>query len=173
LYIPTNLSSTLFMDPIYTAPTPPDTPSAHDQPKGTAAQLERLSSLIIHAHNERDFDFRSNEAQELVTHISPLWKGEIDTNGPPQRPISWAEQVAAWKKRAEECPDVHFAIQTLSSEVNERSGVAKVYMEMVVTGIGDLKLHAMNELRWRRVEGLWLLHYTLGMRGSPGNTGIP
>ncbi|KAK5165128.1 uncharacterized protein LTR77_009225 [Saxophila tyrrhenica] len=149
------------MDDPSSVPTPPETPTVPPQKKDTAAELERLSCLIIHAHNERDFEFQGADTQELQAHISPQWKGEIDTGGPRDRPITWEEQTSAWKQRAEEHPDVRFDIRHVSSQVNERSGVAKVYMEMEVSGIGGVTLHAMNELRWRKVERLWLLHYTL------------
>lgn len=66
---------------------------------------------------------------------------------------------------------MHFEIVHLSSYVNESAGMANVYMNMEVTGVGGVVLHAMNELRWKRFDGVWLCYFTIGMRGSPGNAG--
>lgn len=153
--------------------TPPETPTAQPtKPRDSATELQRLSRAIIDAHNARDFNFESTDTRELLSRISPHWKGDVDTKGPPTKSMTWDEQISAWKQRAEIHPQVHFEIKHLSSDVNERGGVAKVFMEMEVTGIGEVTLHAMNELRWRKMEGRWMLNYTLGMRGSPGNIGM-
>ena len=77
-----------------------------------------------------------------------------------------------WRKREEDYPDVHFHIASIETNFhNMGEGAATVYMNMEVTGVSDVILHAMNELRWRKSAGQWLCYYTIGMRGSPGNTG--
>ncbi|KAK4626676.1 hypothetical protein CLAFUW4_05145 [Fulvia fulva] len=58
-----------------------------------------------------------------------------------------------------------------TSTRNGKLTAATVYMNMEVTGLSDVVLHAMNELGWRKIAGQWLCYYTVGMRGSPGNTG--
>ena len=151
--------------------TPPYTPSQLKEPS-VPAELERLSAVIPLVVNRRDFDFESNEAKELHSHVSPEFAAQIDTLPQQGRTVSWADQVSAWRKRAEDNPDAHFALTSISSVVNEKKGVAQVYMDMEVSGIGDVKLHAMNELRWKRVDGIWLWYYVVGMRGTPGNSGL-
>jgi hypothetical protein len=152
--------------------TPPDTPSSQPPAnKGSSALLERLSVAMVDVIvNQRDFDCETAEAQEVVAHLSPNWKSDMDTQA---KGLDWTSQLASWKERAKEMPDVKFEVRQVSSEVNERSGIAKVYMDMEVTGLGSVTLHAMNELRWRRVKGEWLCTYVLGFRGSPGNAGFP
>jgi hypothetical protein len=151
--------------------TPPDTPSQFKEPS-TAAELERLSVVIPSVVNTRDFEFKSPEAQELLSHVSSDFVSQIETLPQQEKTLSWTDQVAAWRQRADEHPDVHFALTSVSSTVDESKGFAQVYVEMEVSGIGDVRLHAMNELRWRRVHGKWLWYYVIGMRGTPGNSGL-
>lgn len=151
--------------------TPPDTPS-HPKDHSPAAELERLSIVIPSVINSRDFDFKSPAAQELLTHVSSDFLSQIDTLPQQGRTVSWAEQVAAWRSRAQEYPDVSFAVRSVSSTVDDTKGSAQVYVEMEVSGIGDVKLHAMNELRWKRIDGKWMWCYVVGMRGTPGNSGL-
>lgn len=148
----------------------PETPTT--QTETTASRLERLSSIVVSTINDRDFDFTSKDAQSFLAHVSPQWRGEIDTFAQKREIKSFDEQRAMWKKRAEENPDVHFEIVHLSSYVNEGAGMANVYMDMEVTGVANVTLHAMNELKWKRGnDGVWLCYFTIGMRGSPGNSG--
>lgn len=168
--------------------TPPDTPAASqkaneaDTPpatSSTAAILERLSSAIPTAINERDLDFTTPDAQELLSHISPRFQATMDTQ-PGPKPLTWIEQMAAWKERAAEYPDVKFEVVNVASHVDEKKGKARVYVDMEVFGLGEgVKLNAMNELKWRRErddgvvdrEGRWMLWSVLGMRGSPMDNG--
>lgn len=155
-----------------TYPTP-ETPSLKVS-ESTATYLERLSSIVVTAINDRDFDFTSAEAQTFLAHVSPHWRGEIDTFAHKRAITSFAEQRSMWKQRADENPGVRFRIDHLWSYVNEEVGLANVYMNMEVTGVGGdgVVLHAMNELKWKRQDdGIWLCYYTIGMRGSPGNAG--
>lgn len=154
-----------------TYPTP-DTPSTR-RDESTASYLERLSSTVVTAINDRDFNFTSPEAQTFLSHVSPHWRGEIDTFAQKREVASFDQQRAMWKQRADENPNVHFEIVHLWSYVNEEVGLANVYMNMEVTGVGGegVTLHAMNELKWKRFDGVWLCYYTVGLRGSPGNSG--
>ncbi|KAK3709511.1 hypothetical protein LTR37_010884 [Vermiconidia calcicola] len=152
--------------------TPPESPG-QEKSTSTAAKLERLSAAVVNAHNARDFSFQSEEAQELVAHLTHDWEGQFDTHSDQTHSYTWNEQVSAWKERAENYPRVHFQIVQTSSNVSEKYGWARVYMDMEVSGIGELTLHAMNELRWKRVDGKWWLYYVLGMRGTPMNAGLP
>lgn len=151
--------------------TPPETPSEQDKPS-TAAELERLTAIVPGIVNTRDFDFASPEAQELLSHVSPEFASQIDTLPDRAKLLSWKGQVAAWRQRAQEHPDVRFEATAVSSVVDERLGFAQVFVEMEVSGIGDVKLHAMNELKWQRVDGKWLWFYVIGMRGTPQNSGL-
>jgi hypothetical protein len=96
----------------------------------------------------------------------------MDTQPQGDNGLSWLEQVSAWRERAQEHPHVHFDVIQMSSAVDDSGGSAQVYMDMEVSGIGDVKLHAMNELRWQHVHGRWMWHYVIGMRGTPGNSGM-
>lgn len=157
-------------------PTPDSTPS--DDPgsrkaEETAKELEALSTAFVHALNARDFDFnKSGSAREVSRHIAPTWKAQLDTRPQQERPLSWDEQRQAWRERALDHPDVYFDVVQVTSDVNEENGHAKVYLDMEVSGIGHVLLHAMNEVRWRRTRGTWLCYYVIGMRGTPGNAGL-
>lgn len=151
--------------------TPPDTPS-HTAKLPTKDELERLSAIVPEIVNTRDFDFTGSEAQELLSHVAPDFTSQIDTLPDTDKLLSWHGQVAAWRQRATDHPDVQFAVTSVSSTVDEKIGFAQVFVEMEVSGIGDVKLHAMNELKWQRVDGQWLWYYVIGMRGTPGNSGL-
>ncbi|KAK5682713.1 hypothetical protein LTS10_005843 [Elasticomyces elasticus] len=144
-------------------PTPPDdcTPDTT-----TASELERLSSAFLHVLNERDFDFRSPISQELRSHLSDNFRAHLDTFAQNSEPVTLEEQVAKWRQRAQEQPDVNFRVLSLMSSVDESTGRASVYMDMEVSGLSGVKLQAMNELNWERVDGIWLCYYIIGMRGS-------
>ena len=149
--------------------TPPPTPG-YQKPSATAAELERLSSAIPAAINDRDFSFTSPLARDLLHHLSPDFRSDLDTQASH---LNWSEQVLAWQERAEEFPDVRFETEEVTSNVDEESGMGSVFMQMTVTGIGDVQLQAVNELRFERhVDGRWMLYHTVGMRGSPGNSGV-
>lgn len=148
---------------------PPSVAPSQPKQSPVAVELERLSSAIPTFVNARDFEFKSLEAAELLSHVAPEFVAHMD---PMPGGRSWSEQVSAWRERAQEHPEVHFAIEQVSSAVNEKKGAAQVYMDMEVSGIGDVKLHAVNELKWRRVQEIWLLFSVTGMRGTPGNSGM-
>lgn len=141
-------------------------------PKSPTAELERLSIAFVNIVNERDFDFASKSAQELVTRLTPEWKASMDTSVSGLAPVTFAEQIARWRERASENPDVHFQIMDVFSVVDEVKGVASVYLEMEVDGVSNVKLQAMNELKWRLVEDVWMCYYVIGMRGSKMNNGL-
>ncbi|EME45945.1 hypothetical protein DOTSEDRAFT_22069 [Dothistroma septosporum NZE10] len=153
-----------------TLPTPS---SDKDCGEPIAARLERVSSAVVTAINARDFGFTSESAQELLAHIDPQWKAQIDTYAHQQQLLSWPQQVEMWRKRSVDFPDVHFHITGMETNfVNKGQGAATVYMNRKVTGVSDVVLHAaMNELRWRKTNNQWLCYYTIGLRGSPGNSG--
>ena len=153
--------------------TPPETPGLSAQKTdSTDPELERLSTIMLDILNTRDFDLETEESRELQQHIAPDLKFLMDTQEQNGEPWSWKRQLVAWKQRAEELPDVHFALISISSAVDESNGEARVFMEMEATGIGEVKLHAMNEVWWRRYNKRWKCYYVLGMRGTPGNSGL-
>ncbi len=105
------------------------TPSSdHTPPESIAATLERLSTAVVTALNARDFDFTSETAQELVRHLAPDFKAELDSLPNQNRPRTFEEQKIAWKKRIEQYPDVHFEIVGMDSQVDEKKGRGSVYM---------------------------------------------
>lgn len=136
----------------------------------TASELERLSVAIVEVLNDKDFAFTSALAQELEAHISPEWRGQFDTQ---QGHVTWEEQKLLWKERAEMLPDIVWIVVEVSADVNKRTGTANVHLEMEMLGMGQSKFLAFNENKWVRVNGRWLCHRTVGMRGSPGNNGLP
>ncbi|KAK4549112.1 hypothetical protein LTR36_007568 [Oleoguttula mirabilis] len=138
-----------------------------------AAELERLSTAFVGVLNAHDFAFASHEAQELVAHLTPDWRAQMDTSAHQTEPVGFAEQVKRWKARAQEHPDVRFDVVGVSSDVDEHKGRARVYIEMDVSGIlASGTLQAMNEVKWRRVGGAWRCYYVTGFRGSRGNGGL-
>ena len=159
------------MPPSHAIWTPPETPSEQNKPT-TAAELERLSAIVPEIVNARDFDFAGPEAQELLSHVAPDFASQIDTLPEQNRLLSWSGQLSAWRQRAQDNPNARFHVTAVSSVVDERLGFAQVFLEMDVSGIGDVKLHAMNELKWQRVDGKWLWFYVIGMRGTPQNSGF-
>ena len=109
-------------------------PRSRVKEPSTATELERLSVVIPSIVNTRDFDFKSPEAQELQSHVSSDFLSQIETLPQQEKTLSWAEQVAAWRQRAEEYPAVYFAVASVSSVVDEINGFAQVYVEMEVSG---------------------------------------
>lgn len=66
-------------------------------------------------------------------------------------------------------PNVRFEITHSNVDLDEVNGVATVWMEMQVLGMGDVVLGAVNEVNWRRIDNdKWECFHTKGMRGSPG-----
>lgn len=122
------------MSPSYQLPSPAPTDEAVGGPKDPAInlELERLSTAIVTAINQRDFDFQSPGAQELVARLAPTFEAEIETGGPREAPVSWDEQVSAWKQRAESHPDVQFKTTQVSTNVLDFEGRAEVWMEVSV-----------------------------------------
>ncbi|TKA70704.1 hypothetical protein B0A55_07356 [Friedmanniomyces simplex] len=152
-------------------PTPPDEYTS-DNNKSTTSELERLSSAFVHILNDHDFDFRTPAAQELQAHLSSNFRAHLDTYAQDSEPVTLAEQIAKWRQRAQENPEVKFRILHTMATVDEGKGRASVYVEMEVSGISDVKLQAMNELNWECVGGVWLCYYIIGMRGSSVNNGF-
>ncbi|EMC96954.1 hypothetical protein BAUCODRAFT_147147 [Baudoinia panamericana UAMH 10762] len=158
------------MPSVTTLPSPP--PEAVKQKESTAELLERLSSAIGVVINEHDFDFTSDSAKELIAHIAPDMKSQLDTCAQDANHLTWEEQVSQWRQRAKYTPDVRFHLDQIASDVNEDTGRATVFMEMTVHGIENVTLQAMNDLKWRRKNGQWMLYHMIGLRGSTANTGF-
>ncbi|KXT17297.1 hypothetical protein AC579_521 [Pseudocercospora musae] len=136
-------------------------------------KLERLSCAFANIVNTHDFDLALPASQELNHHLSPEWLSSMDTQ--PAK-LSWPQQLEQWRARAAEMPSVRFTVHEVSSDVDERKGHAIVCLNMEVVGMSEsVTLHAMNEVRWKRVgvgqNARWLCFYTLGLRGTPGNSG--
>ena len=144
----------------------------HARLQTTISELERLSSAFVNAINERDFNFEREEARDLVHHLAPDWRAQLDTYAQQVQPLTFPEQIVLWRQRAQENPDVHFQILHILSDVNEHKGIASVYVEMEVSGISNVKLQAMNELKWRRRDNTWLCYYVIGMRGSSASSDL-
>ncbi|KAK5111383.1 hypothetical protein LTR62_005224 [Meristemomyces frigidus] len=152
---------------LFTPATTPLAPQSSD-PESTVQDLERISRAFVDVLNAHDFDFTSLRAQEVRSRMSPDWRTRIDTVGDPQ-PCDFEEQQRRWKSRALDNPDVHFKVVEVMSKVVERKQRARVFMEMEVSGVTSGKVMAMNELRWKKVDGVWLCYYTIGMRGGGVN----
>ncbi|PIA92665.1 hypothetical protein CB0940_05085 [Cercospora beticola] len=142
-------------------------PKANDNVPGepTASRLNRLSCAFPTIINTKDFSLQGPDVQELASCITPDWTGSMDTQ--PQG-VTWSEQVKLWKARAAGMPNVRFEITHSNVDLDEVNGVATVWMEMEVMGMGDVVLGAVNEVNWRRVkDDKWECFRTKGMRGSP------
>ena len=150
-------------------PTPADGSTSNEF---TAAYLERLSSSFVQVLNDHAFDFQSQSAQEVKAHLASNFRAHLDTVAQDSRPVSLDEQVIKWRQRAQDNPDVVFQIVHSMATVGETTTRATVYLEMEVSGISNVKLQAMNEFNWERVEGVWLCYYVVGMRGSSVNNGF-
>lgn len=134
--------------------------------ESTASRLNRLSCAFPTIINTKDFDLRRPDVRELASCISSDWSGSMDTQ--PQG-VTWSQQLKLWKARAAEMPNVRFEITHSNVDLDEVNGVATVWMEMQVLGMGDVVLGAVNEVNWRRIDNdKWECFHTKGMRGSPG-----
>ncbi|KAK3676067.1 hypothetical protein LTR78_004259 [Recurvomyces mirabilis] len=154
-------------DNIY-LPSPASTESAEAE-IDVAKDLERLAVNFVDVLNARDFDFTSDKAKELRTRMTADWKAQMDTYAADPSPVKFDEQVRRWKLRAQDHTGVHFQVVEVMSKVEEKKERARVFLEMQVSGITEGKLMAMNELRWRKVEGAWLCYFVIGMRGGGVN----
>ncbi|KAK4554672.1 hypothetical protein LTR86_008174 [Recurvomyces mirabilis] len=117
-----------------------------------AKDIERLAVNFVDVLNARDFDFTSDKAKELRSRMTADWKAQMDTYAADPSPVKFDEQVVE-----------------VMSKVEESKKRARVFLEMQVSGITDGKLMAMNELRWKMVEGVWLCYFVIGMRGGGVN----
>ena len=131
--------------------------------EGLESRLKRLSSYFPLLINTKDFSLQSPEVRELASHISADWTATMDTQ-PDRTP--WKEQLVRWEARSNEMPNVRFDVKNMEIDLNNKRGVATVWVEMEVTGMGDVVLGAMNEVMWRRVDDRWECTFTRGMRGS-------
>ncbi|KAF7195321.1 hypothetical protein HII31_03213 [Pseudocercospora fuligena] len=150
-----------------------DTSRGFGKEESIQSKLGRLSCAFANIVNTHDFDLALPASQELNAHVSPEWLSSMDTQ--PAK-LSWPQQLEQWRARAAEMPNVRFIVQEVSSDVDERKGHAIVCLNMEVVGMAEsVTLHAMNEVRWRRVgvgqNARWLCFYNLGLRGTPGNSG--
>ncbi|CAK1366388.1 uncharacterized protein RHO25_011140 [Cercospora beticola] len=151
--------------------TPPPTPAAKQTEEEIAAELERLSRIGIETLNRRDWGYTSSEAQEFLSHIDPEhWQSKFD-NQPGL--LTWHEQNIVWRQLVEELhPDCHFAITHMSSAVHEKESMAIVWVQTKVTGIENVNIQGLSELRWRLENGKWWFFYHVGIRGFLGQSGF-
>ena len=141
--------------------TPPV--SEKPQPETTAQLIERLSSNFVTTINDRDFDFSSEDAQELMSHISPDWRAQLQSFTDGNASHSLEEQIVIWRRRVKEHPDTEYGIDSVFSDVNEHAGTAIVYVNMYVAGIAEARLYNMNQCTWKRnSEGKWIWLGTQG-----------
>lgn len=162
------------------APLTPASVASDEQPvalkedavTATRKELERLSINFLNALNAHDYDFnQSPGAEEAGASVSSDWRAMFDTVNNAQ-PVSFDEQVQAWKQRAIANPDVRFELRDISSTADLGKGRASVFCEMEVSGLGGVMLVAMNEMKWRRdSDGKWECYFVLGFRGSSMNSG--
>jgi hypothetical protein len=146
-------------------PSPaPTEPSA--APKPLVAELEHLSTAFVHVLNERDFDFTSEVARELKSRLAHDFKAQLDTFAADSRPITFDEQVARWRQRAQENPGVKFIVLDVQTRVDNKKGRVNIFVEMEVDGISNVKLQALNVIKWKVVDAAWMCYKVIGMRGS-------
>jgi hypothetical protein len=153
------------MDNATYLPSPAPTEPA-GAPKPLIPDLERLSAAFVQVLNERDFDFTSDVAQELKSRLSSDWKAQLDTFAADSRPVTFAEQVARWRQRAQDNPDVKFNVLDVQTRVDNKKGRVNIFVEMEVEGISNVKLQALNVVKWKVVGDIWMCYKVIGMRGS-------
>lgn len=72
-------------------------------------------------------------------------------------------------------PSCFFEVRTVTSDVDESTGEAVIYVEIVVEGFGmkEAKFHTMSELKWKPDSiGFWWYYHYQGMIGMSGNDGF-
>ncbi|USW51548.1 hypothetical protein Slin15195_G048670 [Septoria linicola] len=150
---------------------PPTTTIAGQSVEQIAAEVERLSTIGINTINARDWNYSSTEAQDFVSHINPnQWQSKFD-NEPGL--LSWHEQNLVWRKLVEETyTDCHFDIVEISSSVLEQGTVAIVWIQTRITGIENVNMQGLSELRWRWHDGKWWFFHHVGIRGHLGQSGV-
>lgn len=76
------------------------------------------------------------------------------------------EYCALLRQTIEQFPGFSVAVKSISSDVDEETGIASVYMETEVSGAPpEIKTISVNEYRWRRDRGVWKCWLHTGMKG--------
>jgi hypothetical protein len=135
-------------------------------PKPSTPELERLSAAFVQVLNERDFDFTSVVAQELKSRLSPDFRAQLDTFAADSRPVTFDEQVEKWRQRASDNPGVKFHVLDVQTRIDNKKGRVNVFVEMQVEGISNVMLQALNVIKWKVVNDVWMCYKVIGMRGS-------
>lgn len=154
------------------AETPSLAPSDNKPTETTTQMLERLCTNFVKALDNQDFDFTDPAAQEVMSHLSPDWHARLLTYAEAAKTLTLAEQMAVWRKRAVDLPEVRYGIDYVFSHVNESGGIATVLVNMMISGVAMTTRYNMNECRWRRNdEGKWIWMSVHGIRGNPMSSG--
>lgn len=135
-----------------------------DNDESTSTRLERLSRCVPEVINARDWAFTSNDAQELLANVSADFMCRLD---PHPQPLTLGEQVKAWADRSRETPEFWIELQDVTSNVDQGTGEASVYLDMIFKGVGKFNLHTIAEMKWRRRGNWWKLYWVHALRGMP------
>lgn len=144
---------------VSTAPTVYSKQSTPSVLQDTATHLESICVGSVLAVNARDLDYTKND---LFKSASSTFKAHFD-NFP--HPLTMAEHSTILRSMIEQFPKYHVEVKSVSSEVDEETGIATVFMETEVTGApDDIRTRSMNEYRWRRDRGTWRCWSHVGMK---------
>jgi len=127
------------------------------------SEIKRLCQIIVKVVNERDFEFMSSEARELIDeHVSPDWYAQFDN-------IAWtvnfAEQIEAWRQLRSEFPSLVLELVGFDCDMHKDHTNATVIMQTAMTGRKGVKLQGICQSRWRYRNGRWMWCYHTQMRG--------
>ena len=130
--------------------------------RGPSHDINRFVRIIVTLINNRDFEYQSKEAAELVEHVAPDWEGRFD-NYP--HAISFAEQTSIWIEYAKTYPNLYFDILDIALQVRDHHRTASVILQLGIHGMNDVSKLGVCELKWKCSEGKWLWHRHIAMKG--------
>lgn len=126
-------------------------------------ELKRLCHVVATVINDRDFNYQSPQARDLVDeHIASDWYGRLDDM---PYTINFDEQTEAWRQMTEEYPDLYFDLIEIDCDVHKDQRTAQVVMRSSMTGRSGMRLQGVCEMRWMFRGGKWVWQMHNAMRG--------
>ncbi|KXT05608.1 hypothetical protein AC578_5612 [Pseudocercospora eumusae] len=135
-----------------------------------ARELERRFQLLTEMLNEHDWECQKPKGQEVESYISTTFKAVFD-NVPGQ--LSWRGLTDACRRWQEQAPDIQYNIHSAQTHVDMEAGEAVVYLEVTISGVGNVTLGGLSEAQWKRkCDGKWMWVHYMGIRGMGHNGGF-
>lgn len=133
-------------------------------------ELERRFQLATEVFNKHDWHYETPEGQELKSYVSTTFKAAFD-NVPGQ--LSWQGLTDALRQWQEQAPDIKYNIHSGQTHVDLEAGEAVLYLEITISGVGNVTLGGLSEAQWkRRSDGKWMWVHYMGIRGIGHNGGF-